>query len=215
MTAETYVNQIVRKVKCSRKKRGEIRRQLLAEVSVAMEQGASLDKVMLQMGEPIAIAEEFNENLSGGERKKYRHAVAAKVTASIVTVVAVLVLAVVWFLPRGAEIGSSGLYAEAALEEQAKAVIQMLNAEDYGALAECSNRKMKTFVTKEMLDGAKEQVGTDWGEFQKFGKCYMQELKQQGKIYAVVQIYAAYENVGVTYTLSFDENMELAGFYMK
>lgn len=215
MTAETYVNQIVKKVKCSRKKREEIRRQLLAEVSVAKEQGATLEKVMLQMGEPIAIAEEFNENLSGTERKKYRNAVTAKVIAGIVAAVAVFVVAVLWFLPRGAEIGNSGLYTEAAVEEQAKAVVEMLHAGDYEALQECSDKKMKAFVTEGTLDGAKKQVGTDWGAFQKFGKCYMQELKQQGKIYAVVQIYAAYENLGVTYTLSFDENMQLSGLYMK
>lgn len=215
MTAETYVNQIVKKVKCSRKKRGEIRRQLLAEVSAAMEQGDALEKVMLQMGEPIAIAEEFNENLSGTERKKYRHAAAAKVAAVILAAAAVFAVAALWFLPRGAEIGSSGLYTEAAVEERAKAVVEMLNAGDYEALQECSDKKMSAYSTKEALDGAKKQVGTDWGEFQKFGKFYMQELKQQGKIYAVVQIYAAYENLGVTYTLSFDENMKLSGLYMK
>ena len=215
MTAEIYVNQIVKKVKCSRQKRNEIRRQLLAEVSVAMEQDMTLEKVMLQMGEPIAIAEEFNENLSDRERKKYRNGVAAKAIAGIAAVVFVLALAVVWFLPRGAKIGSSGIYTEAAVEAQAKAVIEMLDAGDYEKLQECANAKMKAYLTEEVFDGIKEQFGADWGSLQKFGRCYIQEIKQQGKIYAMAQIYAAYENVGITYTLSFDENMGLAGVYMK
>ena len=61
MTAETYVKQIVKKVKCSRKKREEIRRQLLADINLEVEQGEALDKVILRMGEPISIADEFNQ----------------------------------------------------------------------------------------------------------------------------------------------------------
>ena len=43
MTAQVYVNQIVKKVKCSRKKREEIRRQLLADMEAEIEQGVPLD----------------------------------------------------------------------------------------------------------------------------------------------------------------------------
>ncbi len=55
MTAQVYVNQIVKKVKCSRKKREEIRRQLLADMEAEIEQGVPLDVVMIRMGEPIAM----------------------------------------------------------------------------------------------------------------------------------------------------------------
>ena len=57
MTAETYVNQIVKKVKCSKQKREEIRRELLSDIRMDMEQGTSLKAVMLRIGEPIAVAD--------------------------------------------------------------------------------------------------------------------------------------------------------------
>ena len=72
MTAQVYVNQIVKKVKCSGKKRKEIHRQLLADIQTEIGQGVPLDVIMLRMGEPIAIAEEFNQNLSQQEYRKYK-----------------------------------------------------------------------------------------------------------------------------------------------
>ncbi len=63
MTAETYVNQIVKKVKCPKQKRSEIAKQLLADIYTELEQGEQLERIMLRMGEPIAVAEEFNQNL--------------------------------------------------------------------------------------------------------------------------------------------------------
>lgn len=54
------------------KKREEIRRQLLADMEAEIEQGVPLDVVMIRMGEPIAIAEEFNQNLPQQERRQYQ-----------------------------------------------------------------------------------------------------------------------------------------------
>lgn len=215
MTAQTYVNQIVKKVKCSRRKREEIRRQLLADIQAETEQGASLDVVMLRMGEPIAIAEEFNQNLSRQECRKYKRGFVGKVVAGAAAVFAVIVLAAMWFLPINLKFGSSGLFTEAAVEAQSKEVISMLDAEDYEALQACMDVRVQKILTKEVIENAKEQAGADWGKFQEFGKCYMTEQRQQGRTRAVVQINAAYENIGITYTLFFNDDMKLSGFYIK
>lgn len=215
MTAQTYVNQIVKKVKCSKRKREEIRRQLLADIQAEIEQGTSLDAVMLRMGEPVAIAEEFNQNLSDQERRKYKRGFVGKAAAGAATVFAVLILAAAWFLPVNLRFGSSGLFTEAAVETQSKEVIRMLDAEDYEALQTCMDVRMQKILTKEVIEEAKEQAGADWGEFQEFGKCYMTEQRQQGRTRAVVQMNAAYENIGITYTLFFNDDMKLSGFYIK
>ena len=215
MTAQIYVNKIVKKVKCSRRKREEIRRQLLADIQVEMEQGASLDVVILRMGEPIAIAEEFNQNLSSQEHRKYKRGLAAKAIAGTGAVLAVLALAAAWFLPLNLRFGSSGLFTETAVEAQSKEVIRMLDAEDYEALEACMDVRVQKILTKEVIENAKEQAGADWGEFQEFGKCYMSEQRQQGRTRAVVQMNAAYENIGITYTLFFNDDMKLSGFYVK
>ena len=65
------------------------------------------------------------------------------------------------------------------------------------------------------LEDIKGYVGEDWGALLNMGSAYMVEIREKGKNYAVVQINAAYENVGVTYTLTYNQEMELYGFYVK
>ena len=93
MTAETYVNQIVKKVKCPKQKRSEIAKQLLADIYTELEQGENLERIMLRMGEPIAVAEEFNQNLPEEEHRKYKRTKALKIAGVIVAVLAVLAAA--------------------------------------------------------------------------------------------------------------------------
>lgn len=215
MVAKTYVNKIVRKVKCSRQKRNEIRKQLLSDVTMATAQGEPLDKVMLRMGEPIAVADEFNQNLSEKERKRYRQGIAVKAIAVIAAVFAVLALAAAWFLPRTVPFGGSGIFVEEEVEERCKEVVRLLDAEDYGAVRDCSDATLKEVLTEEVIRQAKEQAGANWGGFREFGKCYMNEYKWKGKDWVAVQINAAYENIGITYTLQFNEDMELSGLFIK
>ena len=215
MTSKLYVNQIVKKVKCSRKKRDEIRRQLLADVEMEMEQGESLERVMLRMGEPISIAEEFNQNLPEKERKMYKRGLAAKIIGIIAAMIAVLAAAALWYLPIGMEIGSSGKFDSIIIEERSKEIIRLLDVEDFDTIIDNSDEQMRRILNKEVIDSARRLAGEDWGNFKEFGKCYMMEQKQRGKVYALVQINAAYENIGITYTLLFNENMELAGLYIK
>ncbi len=215
MTAETYVKQIVKKVKCTGKKRNEIRKQLLSDIESEMERGESLEKVMLRMGEPIAAAEEFNQNMLQEEVKKYKRGVRIKIAVCILTVLAAAAIAAAWFLPVTKKFGSSGLFNEKTVEEKSKEVIRLLDAEDYDTLLAGSDIYMQKVLTKEIVDAAKKMAGDNWGEFQGFGKFYMAEQKQQGNIRAVVQMNAAYENIAVTYTLIFDKDMKLSGLYIK
>lgn len=59
MTAGKYVNQIVKRIKCSKNKRMEIRQQLLSELSAEVENGADLEQVLQRMGTVNEIAREF------------------------------------------------------------------------------------------------------------------------------------------------------------
>ncbi len=217
MIAETYVTQIVKKIRCSRKKRREIHRQILADITSAMQQGDSLEKVMLRMGEPVAIAEAFNESLPERERRIYKRGILLKAAAALAAVLVILILLAGWFVPRGYAIGTNGAYDANEVERQAKEIIRLLDAEDYDTLLARSIPRMQKVLTKEIIDDAKAQTGVneDWGRLLEFGKCYMQEVKQQGKTLAVAQITAAYEHAWVTYTVLFDKEMLLAGIYIK
>ena len=215
MTAQVYVNQIVKKVKCSGKKRKEIHRQLLADIQTEIGQGVPLDVIMLRMGEPIAIAEEFNQNLSQQEYRKYKRGFFAKLAAGIVAVIAVLIIIAVWFLSIGLPFGTSGLYTQAEVEARSKEVIRLLDAGDYEALRAGAADHMQNILTEETIGPAKKLAGMDWGEFREFGKCYLSEQWTRGKTRAVAQINAAYENIGITYTLFFNSDLKLSGLYIK
>ena len=78
-----------------------------------------------------------------------------------------------------------------------------------------SDEKLAEMMNKEEMDQAKSNFGDDWGEFQNFGEVYLIESTRMGQHSAIAQINASYENTSVTYTLSFNEDMELNGVWMK
>ena len=43
----------------------------------------------------------------------------------------------------------------------------------------------------------------------------MAEITQMNRHFAVCQVNVSYENVSVVYTITFDENMNVAGLYFK
>lgn len=215
MTAEKYVNAIIKKVKCGKEKRQEIKEQLLSDISIALEQGETLEEIMNHMGSVQEMAAEFNENLSKEEQKKYSKSKCMKTVAVVAGILILIVAAVYWFLPKGAEIGASGKFEQNIVEEQIKAVVQELNEKDYEALQKNAIEEMKPYLTAETLETAKKQTAADWGEFKSFGTVYMAEISQMGKHSVVGEVTVTYENASVTFRISFDEDMKLAGLYMR
>lgn len=215
MNAEKYVNQIVKKVKCSHKKRIEIKQQLLSDILAREKSGEALEQIIDDMGTPKEIAEEFNQNLSKEERKAYTKAVVLKWISIAALVVLLLIAYVWWAIPKYSEFGSSGRFSQSVVEEKAKDVIDLLNQNDYDTLQGMSEDRMKTVLTQETMDKAKTMVNNDWGSMQGIGTVYTAEFKQSGKLYAIAQVGVTYENVDVIYTISFDEDMELAGVFMR
>ena len=71
MTAEKYATSIVKRVKCSKEKRNEIKQQLLSDITAATEQGNTIEEVIKQMGDPHELAKEFNDSLPKTEHSKY------------------------------------------------------------------------------------------------------------------------------------------------
>ena len=61
----------------------------------------------------------------------------------------------------------------------------------------------------------KQILEEDWGERGQFGTAYIAELSQGNEHYAVGEIMVAYEKVNVTYRLTFDQDMRLAGLYVR
>ena len=102
------------------------------------------------------------------------------------------------------------------VENKTEQIINLLNAEDYDTLCnEYASEEMKSYLTKDVMDEVKLYVSDDWGEFISNSNIYSSEIAQNGQLYTIVQVNSTYENVSVTYTITYNEDKELAGMYMK
>ena len=215
MTKQDYVKQVVKKLDCPQDKRADIEKQLLSDIEIALGEGRQLDEILAEMGEPEALAKEFNENFGSEEKasgKKKRTIMVLLIIAVVLTVLAVLVY---WAFPKTRKIGDSGKFTTYVVEQYSTAVVDAFSKGDYDTLEGYYSREMQEAVTRQMLEELKPVIADDWGEYRGVGTAYMAEINQRGKAYVVVQMNASYENVSVTYTLTFNSKMELVGFYMK
>ncbi len=217
MTKQEYVKQVVRNLNCLQNKKSEIEKQLLSDIDIALGEGRQLEEILSEMGEPEELAREFNENIGENkeqekQKKKRRILIAVAVAA---VVLAALAGAAYWAFPKTRDIGDSRVFSEASVEQEAEKVVESFSRGDYDTLESYYSEDMRETVTREMLEELKPMIGDDWGEYRGVGTAYMAEVLQRGKTFAIVQLNATYEKVSVTYTLTFNSEMELAGFYMK
>lgn len=215
MTTEKYVNAIVKKIKCSRDRKDEIKKQLQADINGQLQQGISLDKIMVQMGTAIEIAEGFNENIPEEEKKRYTRNKLLKIILILLAILSFIIFFVYWTLPKGQDINKSKHFNQEQVTEAMKETIRQLNASDYEALQTGAISQMQPFLTEEQIAAIKSSVSDDWGEFENFGPSYIMELSQQGQYFAVGEITVTYENISVTFRLTYDQNMKLAGMYVR
>ena len=215
MDAKKYVNAIVRKIKCSGKKKKEIKKQLLMDIDMRMKQGEQLEEIISQMGTVKEIADGFNENISPKEQKRYVRNKVVKIVISIIMVLVFLVSFVYWMFPKSFDIEQSKYFNKDQVETAMKETIELLDAGDYIALQEGVTPKMQTLLNAETIDDVKGALSDDWGERKMFGAVYMVELVQGNNHFAVGEITVTYENVSATYRLTYDEDMRLSGIYVR
>lgn len=215
MNKESYVNQILKSIKCSKTKKEEIRKQLLSDISTHMENGETMEQIAENMGKAEEIAEEFNQNLSEEERKAYKKSKILKNLLSIVIVLIILCAFVWWWIPKTYELGHSGRFVKETVEEKVEETILLLNANDFDALKAYAIEELRDTFTQETIDEARAYLSDNWGEMQDIGTIYMLEGKQKGKTFLFTQVHVTYENVKVIYTINFDEEMRLAGIFWK
>ncbi|MCH5255373.1 MAG: DUF3887 domain-containing protein [Lachnospiraceae bacterium] len=177
--------------------------------------GEALEQIIEDMGTPKEIAEEFNQNLPKEERKAYTKTIVFRWIAIVIFVLLLLIAYVWWAIPKYSEFGSSGKFSQPVVEEKVKDVVDLLNQSDYVTLQEMSEDRMRVALTQETMEHAKAMVNDNWGSMQRIGTMYTAEFKQGGKLYAIAQVGVTYENVDVIYTISFDEDMKLAGVFMR
>lgn len=215
MGEKRYINHIVNKLQCSRAKKAEIRKELESDIHSALEQGEALDKILERIGAPDNVAMEFNNSFSNKERKAAKWRKRLFILLPVIAVLVILILLLIWWFPKVKELGTSGIYQEQTVTEHTMEIIDLWNADDMEGICQASNDKMNAVVTSDNLANIKASFSRDWGECKGFGQPYIMEITQMGETMVTIQINASYENISVTYTISFDKDMKLAGFYVK
>lgn len=215
MEAEKYVNSIVRKIKCTGAKKKEIKNQLLSDIAMRREAGETTEQIAESMGTAAEIAEAFEQNLSEADQKAYKKRKILSNICSIAAVLIVLCIYVWWYIPKAADITGDTRFTQEKVTVEVEKVIELLDQEDYDALSEMSIEEIQEAMNQETIGGVKDGICEDWGKRQSIGNVYIGGIKQKGRLMVAAQVDAIYENVSVVYTITFDENMRLAGLYMR
>lgn len=215
MNERQYVDAAARKIKCDRNKKKEIKKQLLTDIRMRTEQGERLEDILSQMGTPKEIADGFNETISVEEKKRYTRNKVLMVAVPVVGVLLCLILAVYWIFPKSVDISQSKYFDREQVEAAMKETVELLDEGDYDALQENAIPQMQAVLNAEEMEDAKSLLSDDWGERKLFGAVYMVELIQGNRHYAVGEMTVTYENVSTTYHLTYDQDMRLAGIYMR
>ncbi len=215
MNEKQYVNAIAKKIKCTDKRKKEIKRQLLTDMEMRIKQGEKLEEIISQMGTPEEIAAGFNEEISIEEQRQYGRNKVLKIIVSIAVILILLGGFGYWIFPKAANIEQSGYFDRQQVENAMKETVELLDTEDYMALQENAIAKMKPYLTADKWTEIKAVFSDDWGEREQFGAIYMAEIIQAGRHSVVGEMTVTYENVSVTYRLTYDENMRFAGIYLR
>lgn len=136
----------------------------------------------------------------------------------VTTMIILLFLAVwmgIWVQKQNSGLKNSTIFSESVVETEMEHIIELLGQEDYDSLQEIATDEMKEFVTPEVWGEAKQQFSENWGDLKGLGKMRFSEAEQNGEPMACGQVKVTYENVKVTFTIVFDQEMKLAGLYIQ
>ena len=111
---------------------------------------------------------------------------------------------------------STDVYVSKMVEEKTKEVIELVSNNDYQTLRDdYAVEEMKEVLNEEYMLEAKSMISDNWGELKNIGTVYAADVTQNNITYTVVQVNATYENLSIAYTITFDENIKLAGVYFR
>ena len=215
MDEKRYVNAVARKLKCGGKRKKEIKRQLLSDIQMRENQGERLEEIISRMGKAEEIAESFNESISVKEQRRYAGNRVLKIVIPIVLALTFIAVSVYWIFPKTVDIEKSRVFDKEEVEAAMKETVDVLDAEEYAVLQENAIPQMQSFLNAETRESIRETLSDDWGERKQFGAVYMAEVIQGNTHLAVGEMTVTYENVSVTYRLTYDEDMRFAGIYVR
>ena len=108
----------------------------------------------------------------------------------------------------------SGDFDEEKVKAAAQEAIDHLVAGEYEACVSLMDEEMQAAISAEVLAANMEAMNEQKGAFQEYKSCSVVGQKDKdGTEYAVAVVIAAFEKG--TFTISFDKEMKMHGFWMK
>lgn len=135
---------------------------------------------------------------------------------SVVGVIVLLcIIGVVWAFPRTLSLDVSDSFDKAQVEEKAKEIIRLYSEEDYEGLKENAAPSLSAEMNEEGFEKANIRYDSSWGALKSFGELSGTEMKRMGDTSAMVRMTAVYENARAEFTMSFNKELKLGGFYVE
>lgn len=233
MTQQTYTKKVAKKLACGKEKREEFTRQLASDIESALESGESWDAIQNRLGTPAEIAQEINESLGetalAYNRKKVR-ILGLVLGAAAVCLVSFLLL----FTMSGQRTKKQPEQAQTTISPHAAQtkepfsddtldvidqlsldIIEQFSAGNYKTILDQGDDKLKASLSIETLKQVKEQIMPDAGEFEGIKDSSVALIQEENIPYVTVQTQVLYANQTVTFTLFWNDQKELCGFYLK
>ena len=172
--------------------------------------------MLARLGIPWDYANHYNDNFDKNEQKAAKREKTIKIWGIIIAVLVVAGALLYRNMPKWSDISESTVFREEQVKAAAEEIITLYSNDEYEAVVAYMTDDMKEVLNAPTLSLSKSQLVTeDFGELQSFGQMYISEAKQGKDLFAMVQVSVSYTNTSVVYTLTFDADMKLAGFYVK
>ena len=107
-------------------------------------------------------------------------------------------------------------FDESVVNAKAEEVSMVLANRDYDAIYAMFREDIRADLTPEYLEEQLDDIFEASGSFVKFrGTACAGQITSEGEDYAIAMVLTKFENGKLTFTISFDQNMELIGLYVK
>lgn len=97
----------------------------------------------------------------------------------------------------------------------AKQVIEYMNSGDFDKVNAMVREDYQIILTSDVLSEAVEKTYGKAGSFVKYEVINIVGTKDKDTEYAIALVQAKYKKQNVTFTISFDSNLDVIGIYMK
>lgn len=132
-------------------------------------------------------------------------------------VLSVMLLGVMVFAAGCASTKLSDAFDETTVTETAKEVTGYMDEENYDSILEMMREDLQALLPAETLKESADAYIADRGAFKEYKSIAVigQKIKDTEEDTAVAVVVVSYENQKVTYTITFDVDMKIIGFYLK